>query len=252
MGHTSSTMSESASAFTSSGSSIERTPCCRRSGWSVSSAPHTDSGPASSPAWGVARSPASLAIANASAKGSGRPMASSLARPKDDHAPVGAARGEPGLLDRHRRLDGAVGREHEADADAQLLAGGLERVEDHVDDLLVGAEAVAVVRCVERRLDPDRAVEHAVLDHLEHQPCEVVGGQQHLARRHVGLGERAERAVAADLGDGDPGDAGELGQRGRAHRPLEVDVQVALGQRAEVARRSRRHGEHRRARIPRR
>ena len=176
-------MSESASTFTSSGSSIERTPCCRRSGWSVSSAPHTDSGPASSPAWGVERSPASFAIANASAKGSGGPMASSLARPNDTTPAVGASRRQARLLDRHRRLDRAVGGQHQTDADPELLAGGVERVEHHVDDLLVLTEAVAVVRRVERRLHPHRAVEHAVLDHLEHQPGEVVGREQHLARR---------------------------------------------------------------------
>ncbi len=250
MGHTSSTMSESARRFTSSGSSIERTPCCRRSGCSVfERTPHrlrtrqlTRVG--SGEQAGVLGDGERLGV------GLGRPDGLVVGETERHDPAVGARRRQARLLDRHRRLDGAVGREHEPDPDAQLLAGRVEGVEHHVDDRLVLPEAVAVVRRVERRLHPHRAVEHAVLHDLEDEPREVVGGQQHLARRHVGLGEGAERAVAPDLGDRDPGGVGELGQRRRPHRALEVDVEVTLGQSAQVSGGGIRHGEHRRAADP--
>ena len=163
-------------------------------------------------------------------------------------AAVGARRGQARLLDRDRRLDRAVGGEHEADADPELLAGRVQCVEDHVDDRLVLAEAVPVVRGVERRLDPHRTVEHAVLDDLVHEPREVLGRLEHLAGRDVRVGERGERAVAPDLGHRDPGGVGELGQGRRPHRALEMKMEVALRKGAQVSGGGVRHDEHRRGR----
>ena len=52
-------------------------------------------------------------------------------------------------------IDRAVGGEHQPDARRRACLGRSGGgVEDHVDDVLVGAEAVAVVGGVERRLDP--------------------------------------------------------------------------------------------------
>jgi hypothetical protein len=176
-----------------------------------------------------------------------RPDRLVVGEPERHHARAGPAGGDAGLRDRDRWVDGPVRRHHHAHADAELAGRGGGGVEDHVDDGLVGAEAVAVVGGIERRLHPHRPVEHGVLHHLVDQPCEVVAGLEHLAGGEIGVGERGERPVAADLGNGDPRAVGELGEGRRAHRALEVQVEVGLRERAEVAGRGSRHAEHRRA-----
>ena len=108
------TRPSSARRFTSSGSSTARTPCWMR--WAPSSVERADhaGGPASSPAWGVLRSPASRARANASAKRLGRPGASSLASPNATTPAVGVAHREAGLRHGVGRVEGAVGGDHAA------------------------------------------------------------------------------------------------------------------------------------------
>src|SRR4051794_11415069 len=65
-----------------SGSSIERTPCPRRSARNASRQVRTEAGPSSSPPCGTSRSPARAAIANAGANSVVTPRRSSLDSPK--------------------------------------------------------------------------------------------------------------------------------------------------------------------------
>ena len=81
VGHTSSTTSSSARRFTSSGSSIDRTPCWRRSAPSVVERDPYRLGPGELAACGVDSSPRLLGDGERLGVGPGGPTASSLARP---------------------------------------------------------------------------------------------------------------------------------------------------------------------------
>ena len=54
------------------------------------------------------------------------------------------------------------------------LAGDRQLVQDHLEDLLVAAEPIVVVGEIGRGLDPHRAGERRVLDHLGHEAAEVI------------------------------------------------------------------------------
>ena len=225
-------MSESANRFTSSGSSIARTPCWSRSGAEgVERAPHRLG---AGELTGVRRrqQPGVLGDDERLGVRLGRSDGLVVGEPERHDAAPGPGGGDPRLVDRDRGLDRPVGGHHQADADPELLGRRGGGVEHHVDDVLVGAEPVAVVGRVERRLHPDRAVEHAVLDHLVDEPGEVLRGLEHLAGGHVGVGEGGEGPVPPDRGNRDPGGVGQLGEGGRAHRALEVEVQVTPSRRA--------------------
>ena len=84
--------------------------------------PRTDSGPASSPACGVERRPPSRAITNASANGSGGAEGFVVRETEHDEPMVAGGDGQPRLVDRVGGIDGAVGGQHDADADRRAAA----------------------------------------------------------------------------------------------------------------------------------
>jgi hypothetical protein len=86
---------------------------------------------------------------------------------------------------------------------------------------------------VERGLDVPGAVGPRVLEHLAHQPFEVLLPPQHLGRRFVGRLKRGEIAEGADLRHRRPMLRAKVRKRRRPHRRLEVEMQMALRQSKE-------------------
>ena len=144
----------------------------------------TDSGPASSPAWGTHSRPASRAIANASANGSGGQPVSSLARPKPTTPRPAYFDGEVRLVDGVGRIDRAVGGDDDPHADAELARRGGGRVEHDLERRFGRTEAFVVVWEVDRGLDPHRTVDRGVLDDLADEPLRCASGVES-ARAHA-------------------------------------------------------------------
>ena len=178
-GQISRAMPASTSRASRSGSSTERTPWPSRSACSDSTQRRTDAGPTSSPPWGTRVSPARSAIAKAGANSSVTPAALVVGEPEADHAAAGVLRGEPGQGAGVERVAGAVGGDHDGDAEpgrGRRLADG---VEHEVGEGRDPAEAGAVPGRVDLDLQPAAAVADVVLGGLAHQPAYVVLGAQH-------------------------------------------------------------------------
>src|SRR5262249_45887587 len=122
--------------------------------------------------------------------------------------------------------------------DPELAAGCGRRVEDDLERDLRRSEALVVMGYVDRGLDPNGTVDRSVLDDLACEPRHRVGAGQHVARRHVHARESRKTPEATYRRNRDPGFRCELAESSRAHRALEVDVQVRLGQRAQISHRA--------------
>ena len=169
-----------------------------------------------------------------------------VGQPEADDAATGVLPGEPGERARVERVAGAVGRDHDRDAEPGALGGVADAVEHQVGELGDPAEPGGVAAGVDLDLQPPPAVAHVVLGRLEHETAYVVGRAQHRAR-HVVEALEAEPALLVGraqlrrpvldqrVGQHDPVALGELEERRVAHRPGEVEVEVGLRQRRHVA-----------------
>jgi hypothetical protein len=142
-------------------------------------------------------------------------------------------------------VPGAVGRDHDRDAQPGPAGGIGHRVEDQVGERGDPAEAGRVAAGVDLDLQPDAPVGDVVLGGLEHQPADVALGPQHRAGHVVqalepepallvGRGQHRRPVLDQRVGQVDAVARGELDQGRVPHRPREVEVQVRLGQASEV------------------
>ena len=170
-----------------------------------------------------------------------------VGQPEPDHPPAGEAPGQPGERLGVAGVAGAVAGDHEGGSDAGRRRASGQRVQHQLDGRLQPAEPRCVRRGVDLQLQPARAGRRLVLDELAHDPPDLLGPDEQVAR---GVVQPLEPVPPAQPGDVDPRAAGVeqagrepaallLGQRRerrRPHAPGQVQVQVRLGQRAQVAR----------------
>jgi hypothetical protein len=178
----------------------------------------------------------------------GRPSAFVVGEPEADHAAPDVLRREPGQGARVERVPGPVGGDHHGHPDAGADRRLPDRVEHQVGERGDPAEPGGVPRRVDLDLQPAPTVAHVVLGGLPHQPAYVVLGPEHRARDVVEplepepallVGCRQLRRPLGHQGVGqdDAVALRQLEQGAVPHRAGEVQVQVGLGQRPNVARR---------------
>ena len=204
------------------------------------------SGPRSSPPCGASISPARSAIRNAGANSAVLPRRSSLERPKPTTpwpaycaASRARVRASSGCRVRLAAMITAIPRP--VRSLASRTASSTRSV-----NAVMPVEAGGVPAGVDLDLQPPPAVAYVVLGGLEHQPAYVVLRAQHRPR-HVVEALEAEPALLVvppklgrpvldqRVGQVDAVAVGQLEQRGVPHRAGEVQVQVRLRQRLEVA-----------------
>ena len=169
-----------------------------------------------------------------------------VGQPEADDAATGVLPGEPRERARVEGVPGAVGRDHDRDAEPGALGGVADAVEDQVGELGDPAEPGRVAAGVDLDLQPPPAVAHVVLGRLQHETAYVVGRAQH-GSRHVVEALEAEPALLVGraqlrgpvldqrVGKHDPVALGELEERPVAHGAGEVEVEVGLRQGRHVA-----------------
>ena len=249
-GHTSSAMPASTTRASTSGSSAERTPWPSRPGRSRSRQVRTCSGAAQLAPVRHQQQPGPLGDREGRREVLGAPTPLVVGEPEAHDPAPGVLPGQPRQRAGVERVPGAVGRDHDRDAEAGVALGLRDRVEHQVGEGGDPAEPRGVPARVDLDLQPPAAVAHVVLGRLAHQPSHVVGRAQHRARHVVQplepepallVGRRQLRRPVRDqrVGQHDAVALGELEQRGVPHRPGEVQVQVGLGQVLDAAVRGR-------------
>ena len=176
----------------------------------------------------------------------GAPAALVVGQPEADHAPARVLRSESSQGARLQRVLGPVRPDHHPDPDPAGRAGVGRRVQHQVDERGQPAEPVRVPAGIDLDLQPSGPVGLLVGGHLVQEPADVGLALQHRARRVVQPLEpepallvgavHPHRLVRGQrVGQTHAVLAGEVDQGGAAHGAGEVQVQVGLGQRPEVA-----------------
>ena len=210
-------------------------------------------GPTSSPACGKARSPASRAMRKARANSRVSPRRSSLDSPKPttpSSTYCDASRARVRASSGWRVRLAATTMPIPTPVVGGGVAGGVQHQLGHRGD---AAELRGVAAGVDLELQPASAVTGVVLGRLGHQPAYVVLGAQHRPRDVVepleaepallvGRRQLGRPVLHERVGQQHPVPGRELHQRPVAHRPGEVQVQVGLRQRRQVAPLRRDHG----------